>query len=147
MAQIKIETIVTITDEQNKKKKMVFTKTFTGLTAIEERDYPLTASAVRTIWDPANVATEIMSDFDFALFLPSGNVDLELITDEGADNGDEVGTIRLAADLPTILGSDISYANVTGVDALGTGTLDVIDKMRVKEIDAAASKLKVIMAT
>lgn len=147
MAQIKIETIVTITDEQSKKKKMTFTKTFTGLTAIEERDYSLAASATRVIWDPANVTTEVMTDFNFALFLPGGNVDLELITDEAADNGDEAGTIRLVADLPTILGSNVSYANVTGVDALGTGTLDVIDKMRVKEIDAAATKLKVIMAT
>lgn len=147
MAQIKIQTTVTITDEQSKKKVFTVSKTITGLTAIEERDYALTASATRVLWDPVNETTEAMTDFDFALFWADGNVDLELVTDVGADNGDEAGVVRLVSDLPTMLGSNVGYANVTGVDALGTGTVDVIDKIRVLEPAAAARKLKVIMAT
>ena len=147
MAEIKIETTITITDEQFKKKKFTVSKTFTGLTSIEERDYSLTADATRVIWDPANVTTEVMTNFDFLLAWADGNVDLELVTDEAADNGDEAGTVRLVENMPFLLGADDSYANVTGVDALGTGTLDVIDKIRVKEVSSATRKLKVIMAT
>ncbi len=147
MAQIKVDTTITVTDTQGKKKKFTVTKTITGLTALEVRDYSLTADATRSLWDPATDATEAMSNFDFFMAWTDGNVDLELITDVGADNGDEAGTVRLVSDLPLMLGADDSYANVTGVDALGTGTLDVIDKIRVKEVSSATRKLITIMAT
>lgn len=147
MAQIKIETIITITDEQSKKKKFTITKTITGLTAIEERDIPIAANETRVLWDPSNVTTEAMTDFDFLLVWSDGDVDLELVTDVGADVGDEAGQVRVVSNLPFMLGADDGKANVTAVDALGTGTLDVIDKIRVDEPAGAARKIKMIMAT
>lgn len=147
MAQIKIETIITITDERSKKKTFRTTKTITGLTAIEERDLPIAADETRVLWDPSNVTTEAMTDFKFLLVWSDGDVDLELVTDIGADVGDEAGQIRVVANLPFMLGADDGKANVTGVDALGTGTLDVIDRIRVDEPAGAARKIKFIMAT
>ena len=147
MAQIKIETTITMTDENGKKKKFTVSKTITGLTAIEERTIPIAANETRVLWDPANVTTEAMTDFDFLFMWADGDLDLELVTDIGAEVGDEAGQVRLVANLPFMLGADDGKANVTGIDALGTGTLDVIDRIRVDEPSGSARKLHYIMAT
>ncbi len=146
MAQIQITTIVTITDEKSQPKRMVTRKTITGLTAIEERDYAINSNSTRTIWDPTNVDTEVMTDFDFLFAWSDGNVFLENVADIGADNGAESGVIKVVKDLPYMLGSDDSFANYTA--GAGTaGTADVIDKLIVNEAAGSARKLKVIMAT
>lgn len=146
MASIKVETIVTITDEQNKTKKFVISKSITSLTAIEERDYAISADATRTLWDPTNVTTEAVSDFDFALFWADGNLDLEMDIDSGGEVGREQNSIRLVKDLPLMLGADDAYANHSAGNAYG-GTLDLIERFRVDEPASASRKLKAILAT
>ena len=142
-----VKTTVTITDMQDNVKKFTKTKTFTGLTAISDWDLPLAADETKIVWDPITDGGEPMTDFNVLIVMSDGNVDLELVTDVGADVGDEATMVRVVADLPLMLGSDVSKANVTGVDVLGTGTLDVIDKIRVDEPATAARKVKFIMAT
>ena len=146
-ASIKIETTITTVDLRGKTKSQTFTKNFTGLTAIDERDFAVTADQTRVLWDPVNDADENMSDFDVLIAISDGILDLELVTDVGADVGDEATMVRLLSDTPFILGSDVGKANVTGIDVLGTGTLDVIDKIRVDEPESSVKALKIIMAT
>ncbi len=146
MGQIQITTIIVITDEKSQRKPLVTRKTITGLTAIEERDYAINGSSTRTIWDPANNATEVMTDFDFLFAWSDGDVFLENVADIGAENGTESGVIKVVKDLPYMLGADDSFANYTA--GAGTaGTADVIDKLIVNEAAGSARKLKVIMAT
>ena len=144
---IKIETTITVTLPQGDIHKFNTSKTISSLTAIDMRDFAVTADQTRILWDPVNDADENMTDFDVLIAWSDGNVDLELVVDVGGDVGDEATMVRVVADLPFMLGADDGKANVTAVDVLGTGTLDVIDKIRVDEPASAARNLKIIMAT
>ena len=142
MASIKIETTITITDERDiTKAPFTITKNFTGLTRLEERDYPIAADETKIIWDPITDGSEVMTDFDLFLAWADGEVDLEFTTDLGGVPSFDVK--RLVADVPLILGADDT---VQGTGAFGQ-TADVIDKIRVDEPNSAARKLKVIMAS
>jgi len=144
---IKVETTITVTMPQGDVHTFNTSKTIGSMTAIDMRDFAITANQTRILWDPVNDADENMTDFDFLLAWSDGDLDLELVTDVGADVGDEATMIRVVSDLPFMLGADDGKANVTAVDVLGTGTLDVVDKIRVDEPGAVARNLKFIMAT
>ncbi len=141
MGSIKIETIITITDERSKEKKFTITKTISDLTVIEERDYAIAADETRNLWDPITVDTEAMADFDFLLFWSDGTLDLEFTTDLGGTPSFDVK--RLYDGIPFMLGADDT---TQGTGAIGQ-TGDVIDKIRADEPNSVARKLKVIMAT
>ena len=111
------------------------------------RDFAIVADQTRILWDPVNDADENMSDFNFLLALSDGDLDLELVVDVGGDVGDEATMVRVVSQLPFMLGSEVGKANVTAVDVLGTGTIDLIDKVRVDEPGSVARNLKLIMAT
>ncbi len=136
MASIKIETTITITDEQSKEKKFTVTKTISSLTSIEERDYAIAADATSVIWDTSG-GENAMTDFDFFLAWSDGNMDLEF----GAGSSNDVK--RLVADLPLMLGADDT---VGGTGIFGQ-VADLIDKIRSDEPSSVARKLKIIMAT
>ena len=145
MASIKTKMTITITDDQSKEKKFTITNTVSSLTALEERDYAITADQTRAIWDPTNVTTEVMTTFGFLLMWADGNVDVEFTINEG-DVNEELVSIRLVKDIPFMLGADDAFFNHSASNVWG-GTIDVIDKIRVKEPGSVARKLKVIMAT
>ena len=94
--------------------------------------------AASATWDAWATGTEEpLTDFDFLCCESNGSdVVIELTTDKGAEVGTEVYTYQLTADVPFILTSDDSYANYT-VDFAG-GTLDVIDQIRIKNLNASA---------
>ena len=148
MAQVKLETTLTITDTDSAVKPIVTTNT-TSYTSYEEKEYVIAATTNKVVWDTATAttdSTETASDFDFLYIKSSGNCDVELVTDVDGDVGNEAGTVRVVSGIPLVLGADDSYANVTGVDALA-GTLDVIDYIRVRNPGTASITVRVILAS
>lgn len=140
--QIKVTTIVEITEPNGRKlAPLVFRSTHTGLTAIDNRDYAVTADQTRTIWDPTVEATENPSTFAFLLLCADGTLDVEYTANEGHAS-ETLSTQRLYNGLPLMLGADDAYYN-GGL----AGTLDVIDKVRVDEPASAARNLKLIMGS
>lgn len=73
-----------------------------------------------------------------------GALMLELTTDTNGSIGDELYTVRLAALAPFTLASGVSYANYTA--NFGGGTLDVIDRLRVRNLGASAVSLRYVIA-
>ena len=145
MANLKFETTLTITDTDSNVEPKTTTST-TSYTSYEEKEYSIAATTNQVVWDPSTDGSETGSDFDFFYVKADGNCDVEFVTDVGDDVGNEAGTVRVIANIPLVLGADDSYANVTGVDALG-GTLDVIDKIRVRNPGSSSITVRVILAT
>ena len=142
---LKIETTITITDPRGKTKTFTFTDIASSVTAITEMDFAITANQTRIIWDPTNVATENVSDFDRLILIADGILDIEFTANEG-DANEELMSFRLTADVPFMLGADDAFSNHSASDAFA-GTLDVLDKIRVDEPSGSAKNLKLILAT
>lgn len=146
MAQIRVNTTVALIDTDGSKHDFAFSKAV-AFTTKEYRTYSLSASSTQIVFDPSTDGSETMSDFDFLMIASSANAMVELTCDVGDDVGNEASTIKITKDAPLILFADDSYANVTGVDALGTGTLDVIDKIRVKDLSGGTNTIRVLMGS
>lgn len=100
----------------------------------------LTASSTWDVW--GHTSEDAVSDFDLLVIVSDyGGVIVEFTTDKGGEVGTEVFTVELVANLPLVLGSDGSWANYT-VDFAG-GTLDVIDRIRVRNPTGASSSANV----
>lgn len=109
----------------------VASRTFSNLTA-EDRYVEVVNNAAVTLWDPT-VAGVGIANFDLALVFTDVEVELEFTCNEG-DADEELVSLTLAANTCLVLGNDASrYAYTTDAFA---GTLDVIDKIRVKELNS-----------
>lgn len=130
---ITITTTVTVQDSDSGQAETLFNKSKQiPYTARGGGRFALTADQTRTIWDPTVEATEATTDFDFLIAFSDGTVDMELTANEGHAS-ETISTVRLASDVPFMLGADDAYYN--GGFA---GTLDVIDKLRLDEPSSAA---------
>jgi hypothetical protein len=145
MAQLQVKTSITNTDIDSGEHQNNYTFT-QSYTTIEEKVYSVAAAGTQILWDPTTDGSETSGTFTTLIIATSDTFDLEFVTDVGVDVGDEAGTVRVSPGLPLMLGGDDSYANVTGVDALGTGTLDVIDKIRAKNVSSATATIRVWLA-
>ena len=102
--------------------------------------------ATLTTWDVwASGTEEPITDFDFLWIESDTNVILELTTDKDADVGTVVSTIEISANKPLVMTSDASYALHTADFA--TGTIDVIDQLRIRNATAGTAKVRVFLAT
>jgi len=140
---IRVQTTITIVDDILSAPEVIQTDKTYSFTAIERKRFSVASGTTVTVWDPTVDASEAASDFDFALFLSDGNVDLEMTVNEG-DANEQIGTVRLTDKLPLMLGADDGYSGAT--QGLG-GTLDVIDKLLIKEVSSATRSVQVILAT
>lgn len=116
-------------------------------------------SFVKTFNVAASGTTEIfdvdndMSEFDILAVRCDRNLILELVTDDDGDVGEEdftVGLLGTGTDDDFgplfILTRDDSYANYTV--AFAGGTLDVIERLTVKNLDSSnAAKVQILAAT
>ena len=59
--------------------------------------------------------------------------------------GDELYTLELSAGVPLVLGDDVSYANYTV--NFGAGTLDVIQRVRVRNLGATTANVTLLAGT
>jgi len=99
--------------------------------------YSVATNTVQKIFD---VDEGPLSDFDFLWIETDFDVMLELVTDDDADVGEEIYTVPLKGSqtansygAPLVLIGDDSYAGYTVNFA--AGTLDVIETLRVKNLD------------
>ena len=98
-------------------------------------------NTTKTIFD----ATSDLADFDFLLVVS----DQDLYVEETADQNASFGTMNMAkkilAGIPYVLGTNIAYANYTV--NFGGGTIDVIDRLRVRNLGATTANVTVLAAT
>lgn len=98
-------------------------------------------NTTKTLFDATNDLTE----FDMAFVLSDQDVYLEITIDANNGVGDEYIAIKIPADRWFILPSNVGYANYTV--NFGGGTLDVIDRLRVRNLGATTANVTVIAAT
>lgn len=145
MSSIRVETLIKFTDERGITKKIPIATTISSRSKPEERDYSIADAATQNCWDPVAVDTENPGSFGFLAIWSDGDVDVAFHCDDGGEVGKVVFTLRVTQDVPLILGADDSYANV-GVDDAFSGTLDVIDRIYIKNSSGTTRKIKVIIA-
>ena len=105
---------------------------------------PFLASTTTVVWDPTNIANGDPADFDLLVLVSSVSLELEMTCNEGHAD-EELIHVVLAASTPFMLGADDARYTYT-TDAFA-GTLDVLDKIRVKEVNAVAGTLEIRMYT
>jgi len=90
--------------------------------------------------------TDNLADFDLLVVTSTAaGVFVELTTDPDNSVGDEVFTVELAANVPLVLGSKRSYANYTA--DFGGGTIDAIQRVRVKNTGTTAATVELVAVT
>lgn len=82
-----------------------------------------------------------LTDFDFACIVSDQDVHVELICDDDASIGQKELTVKLLANCPFVLSSDVSYANYTA--NFGGGTLDKITTIRVRNLGATSANVTI----
>lgn len=106
-------------------------KTVSSLTAYETKRRVLN-NATATMWSSSAVGEPLTAFSFMALWVDTGEVEVELTCNDG-DANEAIFTVKVTADCPLILGSDDSRYNTGAL----TGTADVIDLIRVKNSVAA----------
>lgn len=145
MSSIRLETLCKFTDERGIVKKIPVAVTLGSRSTPEERDYSIADAGTQNCWDPLATDTENPSTFSFLFIWSDQSVDVEFICDDGGEVGKVIWTHRVVADVPFMLGADDSYAN-PGADDAYAGTLDVIERIRIKNSSGSTAKIKVIIA-
>lgn len=120
-------------------------KTYSGKTVVRDQQYTVQNTTV-VAWDPTNNTGESPSDFDLLVIWSDQDVELEFTCNEG-DANEELVSVRLAGGAPPlVLGADDSYYNHSASNAFG-GSLDVLDKLRIKESNNVLATVRLILAT
>jgi hypothetical protein len=111
----------------------------TGLAG--SKPYSVAQNTTKTLFD----ATTDLADFDCMIILSDQDVYLELTADQNATYGTQLFAPKVLAGVPFILGSDDAYANYTV--NFGGGTVDVIDRVRVRNLGATTANVTCLTGT
>lgn len=141
---LNLTTSVTFTDSNGNTKTLTNGRSGKTLTLTDgEGNYKnvkVAASATEVLW----TASDNIAAFEAVVIIARDKeLMLELVTDDAADIGEEVYTMRLAVDWPFTLGGDDSYANYTVVFA--GGTLDKIEAIRVKNLTTDEARCEMLL--
>ena len=145
MGQVRVHTSIELIDSKGFSKKHDYVYNNNVLNSYYEHFAEVSASSTAVIWDPNAWTGYTPADFDFMALISNTELHIEFTVNEG-DANEELFTFELLKDLPILLGSKSSYYNHSASDAYG-GTLDVIDKIRAKEVNGNDAKLHVILFT
>ena len=115
------------------------TRSFTGLSERLDKKHSV-SSATKVLWD--SDADGALADFQVCALVSTQPVELEFTCNNG-DAQEELSHVYLAANTAFVLGQDDSRYDYT-TDTF-SGTLDVIDRIRVKESDALAATVRLIL--
>ena len=107
-----------------------------------ERDYSIATSTTQEIFN----VTNDLGTFDYIeIVSDQSSCYLELTTDQNGSVGDEFYTVELIAGVPFVLFGDASYANYTS--NFGGGTLDTIERIRLRNLSGSTAKVSVAALT
>ena len=140
---VTITTTITVVDDDTAAPLTINQSQQFSFTAFEDKRFAIGSGVTKTLWDPTTDNSEAVSDFDLMIAISDGALDFEMTANEG-DANEQIGVVRLTDQLPLMLGSNASYYGAT--QGVG-GTVDVIDKLIVKEPSSAAKKLRLLMFT
>lgn len=121
--------------------KILTDRTFTYTTRYDRKATVQNTSAI--LWDTD--ADGALGDFDVLLLYSDQPVEVELTCNDG-DVNEELSQFTVAKNLPLLLGSNVARYNHSASDAFA-GTLDVLDRIRVQEINNVEATVTLILLT
>lgn len=127
-------------DDDSTSPTYVIEKSIAGLTTAEKKRIVVN-NTTKTLYSSAGVG-EAAGDFDLLVVWSDTEVELELTCNDG-DAAEAISTVKLAPNVPFVLGSDDSRYNTGAL----TGTTDVIDLIRVKNSNATDAVVHFIVGT
>lgn len=127
-------------DDDSTSPTYVIEKSIAGLTTAEKKRIVVN-NTTKTLYSSAGVG-EAAGDFDLLVVWSDTEVELELTRNDG-DAAEAISTVKLAPNVPFVLGSDDSRYNTGAL----TGTTDVIDLIRVKNSNATDAVVHFIVGT
>jgi len=141
---ITIKTLITLNDEAGDPDVALpaykVEKTYSSKTIKQDIQTTL-ASATLVLWDPTNNTGQLPTTFALLVLWSDQDVEIELTINEG-DANEELNSFRLAGGAPPfMLGADDAFYNHSASDAFA-GSLDVIDKIRVKETNGNTAVIR-----
>lgn len=112
---------------------------------LHERLYKSLATA--TTWEAWEASDENTSvtNFDFLWMISDQNVFIELTCDKGGEVGTVVFACEVQANIPFVLSSDDAYALYTANFA--TGSEDLIDRLRVRNVSGSTALVEIHLVT
>lgn len=145
-SKITLLTTIQITDESADADAVPAThrieKELASLQNLDSKRRQIADAATLVLWDANDFA--IPATFAFLALWADGQLEVELTTGEG-EVTEELSSFRLAANVPFMLGADDGYRNHSASDAYA-GTLDVIDKIRIKNISGATVTYNLVIS-
>lgn len=106
---------------------------------------PVAAGATAILWNPTDTSSPALpSTFAFLMLVSDEDVMIEFTCNNG-DTNDRVFAVALKANVPLMLGDDASYFNYTATGDAFTGTLNVINKIRCKNLSADTDALVTVV--
>lgn len=104
----------------------------------------LATATTITPWTGTDSSAAI-SNFDFLYLESDQNVFLELTADSGGEVGTVVFAIEVQASRPFMLCSDDAYAIYTA--NFSTGTEDLIDRVRIRNVSGTTANVRLLLVT
>ena len=145
--KIIIETrIRVIEDGQAGGPPLVYRNSLGGLTKFSPMTYSIATATTQNVWDPLAVDNEIMSDFDRLIIISDQTVQVGVWTDDGGEVGKNTCSHAVIKGIPFMLGADDSYAN-PGADNPFSGTLDLTERIAIRNDSGSTATVTVLMAT
>lgn len=114
------------------------------LTYTQRHDRKVTVQNTSAILYDSN-ADGAVADFDVLVLYADQPVEVELTINDG-DANEELVHLTLAKNVPLLLGDDAARYNHSASDAFA-GTLDVIDRVRVQEINNVSATVTLVLLT
>lgn len=114
--------------------------TVDGLVLDQTRDL-----ATATTWTAWTTGDGGLTDFDWIGIQSDYAVFVEFVCDTGAEVGTVVFAKEIQAGVPFSMHSDDAYANYTANFA--SGTEDVIDKIRIRNVSGSTARVRVVTIT
>ncbi len=138
---------IEVTYNSGRSEVITLNKTVSSISEARVQEIEIAASATITLWDSA-AASENITDFDYLFIANKGTntFEIELVIDDNDGIGEELQTHVIPVDASFVLYSKSAYANHSAGDAFG-GTLDTIERIRVKEPNAVAGNILFIIGS
>lgn len=100
----------------------------------------LSPNEIWTVWD-ASVSR--FNDFTVLAIVTSVDMDLELTTDLDGGTNTRIYTLGTRANIPFIIPKNRSYSGY--VENFGGGTVDKIERLRVKNVDTNTASVRCVL--